>query len=264
MLLLPTFNGALNPCPVSSAALTPHEKGHYCGQCRRVVHDFTQSQNPVADLAAARAAAPNGRVCGAFSAAQVVVPPPLSRRLRWFVVALVLVVGQGLSAREALAQVQKAAPAYHSAMPVPSERLPVPPAWVRGDTVMVREPEDLAQLAPEKEEATPTVYGGYVEQMPHLRGGGGMRAIVDSIQARVRWPQQDGNILLLEGKVFASFVVEADGQVTNVKTVKSLHPAFDEAVLAAIRGLTGFVPGLQSRQPVAVSFTVPITFKLAK
>ena len=92
MLLLPTFNATLTPCPVGPAAFGAHEKGHFCGSCQRVVQDFSQSRNPVADLAAARAASADGRVCGRFSQAQATAPPPLTQRLRWFLMALVLVV----------------------------------------------------------------------------------------------------------------------------------------------------------------------------
>lgn len=109
MLLLPTFRARLLPCSESWAAMTPTAQGRHCARCQRVVHDFTQSKNPAADLAAARAAAPDGRVCGRFAGAQGQGPPPLTQRLRLFVVALVLVVAQGLSAREALAQVRRGA-----------------------------------------------------------------------------------------------------------------------------------------------------------
>jgi len=43
--------------------------------------------------------------------------------------------------------------------------------------------------------------------------------------------------------------------------VKGLTPAYDAATLAAISKLPRFVPGKQSGQAVAVSFTVPIIFK---
>ena len=104
MLLLPTFRARLLPCSKPWAALTPTALDHHCARCQRVVLDFTNSQNPTADLAAA----PDERVCGRFAGAQVQGPPPLTRRRRWFVMALM--VAQGLSVREALAQVWQGAP----------------------------------------------------------------------------------------------------------------------------------------------------------
>jgi hypothetical protein len=48
-----------------------------------------------------------GGCAARFQTTQVVAPPTLTRRLKWFVLALVLVVGQGLTAQDALAQVRK-------------------------------------------------------------------------------------------------------------------------------------------------------------
>ncbi|GAA4348000.1 hypothetical protein GCM10023185_03510 [Hymenobacter saemangeumensis] len=252
MLLLPTFNARLNPCPVGPEAFTPQDQGRFCGQCQRVVLDFSQSADPVADLAAARAAAPDGRVCGSFRASQVAAPP-LSRRLKWFVLALVLIVGQGLTAREGLAQVRQATVVP---TPEPTRIALLKPTPMHGL-------EDLKNLEPEMPQPTPAVYSGSVEQMPYLHNRGGTKAIVDRIHAQLRWPkQEDGRILQVEGRMYASFTVEADGQISNVKTVKSLHPILDEAALEAIRGLTDIVPGRQGNRPVPMSLTVPITFRL--
>lgn len=97
----------------------------------------------------------------------------------------------------------------------------------------------------------------YVEQMPHLPAADGMGPIVQQIQDNFVHPTGP----LQEGRVFASFTVKPDGSVSDTKIVKGLAPAYDEAVLAAIQKLPRFVPGMQSGKAVAVSFTVPITFK---
>lgn len=97
----------------------------------------------------------------------------------------------------------------------------------------------------------------YVEQMPQPAGGGGVGAIVKQIQDNFVYPTGPRQ----EGRVFASFTVKADGSVSDTRIVKGLAPAYDEAVLAAIKKLPRFEPGVQSGQPVAVNFTVPILFK---
>ncbi|RZK94111.1 MAG: TonB family protein, partial [Hymenobacter sp.] len=97
----------------------------------------------------------------------------------------------------------------------------------------------------------------YVEQMPALPGGGGMSAIIQQIQKNFVYPSGSHQ----EGRMFASFTVLADGSVGDTKIVKSIAPAYDEAVIAAIRKLPRFIPGKQNGQPVAVGFTVPVTFK---
>jgi TonB family protein len=264
MLLLPTFNATLNPCPVSPTEFIPHAQGNFCGQCQRVVHDFSRSTNPRADLAAARAAAPDGRVCGTFRREQLLKPsvPTLRGRLRWFVVALVLVVA--LTAQEALAQVRRVVPkkpAVHhkkhppatKKQPVEGARIPEEPYYTSGvplNETMVEEPVST----------TKKVYT-YVEQMPELPGGGGIQAIVANIQQRLRWPLAQ-NRTTVEGRVYASFIVDKNGMVRDAKIIKGLIPSIDEEALRVIQTLPVFTPGQQGGQRVAVSFTVPITFKL--
>ena len=46
------------------------------------------------------------------------------------------------------------------------------------------------------------------------------------------------------GRVFSSFIVTEQGEVQAVNVVKGLGPAYDEAVMAAIRALPRFTPVL--------------------
>lgn len=111
--------------------------------------------------------------------------------------------------------------------------------------------------SPGKPTPSPAGVYTYVEQMPALPTGGGMLAIVQQIQQNIVYPSSPHQ----EGKVFVSFTVLADGRVGDTNVVKSLGPAYDEAVVSAINKLPRFVPGQQDGRPVAVSFTVPVTFK---
>jgi TonB family protein len=228
VLLLPTFHARLLPCSESWATMAPAAQGRHCARCQRVVQDFTQSQNPTADLAAARAAAPDGRVCGRFTRAQVQGPPPLTWRLRWFVVALVLVVAQGLSAREALAQVRQGA---------------------KGQAV--KQEEKL------QEEFIGKAYGPDDAQRPRFEGGGASE-IVAYIQQHVKYP----GIECVYGRVFASFTIDSTGHVQNPTIVKSLSPSADAEVIRVIKTMDGFTPGTQNGKPVNVTMTVPISFKI--
>ena len=105
------------------------------------------------------------------------------------------------------------------------------------------------------------IYGGVDEQMPSFRGGGNREAI-QYIQQQIVWPQRNGKMVQAEGRVFASFTVEKDGQVRNPKIVKSLQPLFDAEVLRVLRLLPNFEPGQQNGEPVSMGITVPITFRL--
>jgi TonB family protein len=104
----------------------------------------------------------------------------------------------------------------------------------------------------------------YVEQMPQLPGGGGMQALSQAVRSKISYPKAAPGETLPEGRVFASFVVDTDGTVQDTKIMKGLSPAFDNAVLAAIRQLPRFEPGKQNGKAVAVSFTIPIEFRFER
>jgi len=117
MLLLPIFNVTIRPCLVGSIAFTGHEQGHFCGNCQCVVRDFNQSLNLMSDLVATSAASPDGRVYGQFQRSQTLDPHTLTRRLQWFLLALV----QGLTAQEALAQAKQVAAPPHRPRPITAQ-----------------------------------------------------------------------------------------------------------------------------------------------
>ena len=87
-----------------------------------------------------------------------------------------------------------------------------------------------------------------------------MQTVAAYIRHRIKWPAKAGRICT-GGRVFASFTVDADGWVRDVRIVKSLHPLFDAEVLRVIRALPRFEPGRQRGKPVAISWTMPVTFR---
>ena len=64
----------------------------------------------------------------------------------------------------------------------------------------------------------------------------------------------------IEALVVVKFVVEEDGQITDVKIVKG-HPLFDDVVLAAVRSWT-FEPATLDGKPVRMARMVKIPFRL--
>ena len=132
---------------------------------------------------------------------------------------------------------------------------------VKGNT----DAPDLSELSGEGKEEVKDVVDTkvytFVEQYPELPGGGGQPAIVAAIQKAVRYPP----LALrnqVEGRVFVSFTVSAQGDVSDVKVVKGLGSGLDEESVRAVRTLPKFIPGKQNGRAVNVSFTVPITYKI--
>nr|WP_235727101.1 energy transducer TonB [Hymenobacter siberiensis] len=148
-----------------------------------------------------------------------------------------MVVGQGLTAREALAQVRRP---------------------VKQQTSLPR--ADKAVLASPKSEDR--VYGEMTEAMPVFQHGGSNREVIDYIQQRIAWPQENGKIVAAEGRIFVSFTIDITGQVRDARVIKTFNPKFDDAVLLVVRSLPPFRPGSQNGLPVPVGMTLPITFKL--
>ncbi|MDO7849290.1 TonB family protein [Hymenobacter sp. M29] len=118
----------------------------------------------------------------------------------------------------------------------------------------------------------PVAYFPY-EQMPvYSEGAGDNAAVVRAVMMNTRYPVE-----ALKQRVFGvvkvKFVVGRDGLVQDIKpnepkpgeVPKSLTRAYQslqEAAMSAVRQLKPFAPGRQDGEPVAVSFTVPVTFRI--
>lgn len=98
-----------------------------------------------------------------------------------------------------------------------------------------------------------------VENMPEFPGG--ETALRNEITTLIEYPGiavEDG----IEGKVFVSFIVAKNGEITNAKIARGIHPALDKEALRVINSLPRWEPGKQKGQAVNVSYTVPINFAL--
>ncbi|MBF9238071.1 TonB family protein [Hymenobacter sp. BT683] len=95
--------------------------------------------------------------------------------------------------------------------------------------------------------------------MPTLNGQEGARASVAAIHRRLVVPPAAP-----VGRVYVSFEVDKEGRVRHPQILKGLRADVDSAVLATMRQLPRFVPGRRGGQPVAVSFTVPVTIPVKK
>lgn len=64
----------------------------------------------------------------------------------------------------------------------------------------------------------------------------------------------------LHGRVFASFVVEKDGSLSDFKIVKSVDPDLDKETLRLLKSMPRWSPGTINGEPVRVKYTVPVTY----
>ncbi|MCB2378670.1 M56 family metallopeptidase [Hymenobacter sp. BT635] len=114
--------------------------------------------------------------------------------------------------------------------------------------------------------AEETVYDN-VDQLPEYPGG--QQGLTQAIMATLKYPAA-AKAARLGGIVFVQFVVSSQGRTTSVALKKGIvapgheagAQAMNEAAVEAVKQLTAnWRPGRLQGKPVAVSFTLPITFE---
>ena len=117
--------------------------------------------------------------------------------------------------------------------------------------------EVIAQPEPPKEEETKVF--DVVEQMPSFPGGDA--ELMKFLSSHIKYPvvaEENG----IQGRVIATFVVERDGSISDVKVVKSVDPSLDKEAIRVLKSMPKWIPGKQNGSAVRVKYTVPVTFKL--
>ena len=98
-----------------------------------------------------------------------------------------------------------------------------------------------------------------VEEMPQFPGGDA--ALNKFLSDSIRYPKlaRESNI---EGLVVVQFIVDADGKITNVHTLRDLGGGCGEEAIRVVLSMPQWRPGKQNGKPVAVQFNLPIHFAL--
>lgn len=98
------------------------------------------------------------------------------------------------------------------------------------------------------------------DQMPRYRGGE-LIEFRKHMQEIVDYPQRAID-LDLQGKVFLRFVVDKEGNLTDIEIIKGIDPILDQAVLEALQKSERWEPGRQAGRKVKVAMSMPIVFRL--
>lgn len=117
--------------------------------------------------------------------------------------------------------------------------------------------EIVFEEAPEEEEVDEVFT--IVEDQPQFPGG--MPAFYKFVGDNMKYPAQ-ARRMGIEGRVFVQFVVDKDGTVTEVKSVKGIGAGCDEEAERVLRMSPKFKPGKQRGRAVKVRMVLPIIFKL--
>lgn len=90
---------------------------------------------------------------------------------------------------------------------------------------------------------------------------GGQEALFKYLASNIKYPAEAMNAKK-EGIVVCKFVVQKDGNITDVKVIRSVDPLLDKEAVRVIEAMPKWEPGFKGNKPVNVGFTIPISFKL--
>jgi TonB family protein len=101
-----------------------------------------------------------------------------------------------------------------------------------------------------------TIYTA-VEQQPQFPGGN--EAFMKFIAKNFKYPAGE---IEAHGRIIASFIVLEDGNFTDFKIVKSVHPVFDKEAIRVLKNMPRWKPGMQLGKPVRCRVMMPIQFEV--
>ncbi len=98
-----------------------------------------------------------------------------------------------------------------------------------------------------------------VETQPEFPGG--EEEMMKFIRDNVEYPEEaiEKNE---QGRIYVQFVVEMDGELTDIKVVRGASPLLDKEAVRVISRMPKWTPGTLNGKKVRVRYTVPINFVL--
>ena len=89
----------------------------------------------------------------------------------------------------------------------------------------------------------------------------GMKAFYAYISKNLKYPSE-AKELGIQGKVFVEFVVDKDGKLIQIKSVKGIGGGCDEEAVRVLKNAPEWTPAKVVDMPVKVRMILPITYKL--
>ncbi len=108
----------------------------------------------------------------------------------------------------------------------------------------IYDPEPLANIIHTRAQAMPRYPGG------------DERAFVRHLREKVSPINGDK----LKGEVMASFVVEKNGELTDVRVIDGKNSVFEDQLVEAVKATSPWQPGAEQGRPVRVQMRVPVQF----
>ena len=98
-----------------------------------------------------------------------------------------------------------------------------------------------------------------VEQLPEYPGG--MAALVQWLTRNIIYPQE-ARKHNIQGRVVVSFIINADGSLSDIHLTKTAHFVLDREALRVAKLMPKWKPGIANNKPCRTLFAIPIEFKI--
>ena len=98
-----------------------------------------------------------------------------------------------------------------------------------------------------------------LEEMPEYPGG--LKAMFNFIGENIKYPKQAIEDSI-HGKVFINFVVEKDGQLSNIRVLRGIGGGCDKEAIRVVKLMPNWISGKQRGKSVRVSYVLPLKFEL--
>jgi periplasmic protein TonB len=99
----------------------------------------------------------------------------------------------------------------------------------------------------------------FVQEMPDFPGGDGERR--KFLAENIQYPEEASQSGI-QGTVYAQFIVDSKGNITDAKILRGIGGGCDEEALRVIKMMPQWHPGRQNGKTVRVLFNMPVVFKL--
>ncbi len=136
------------------------------------------------------------------------------------------------------------------------------PKWEpakRGGKPISKEESPLTVIPMKEDNASDPIYNtAGVEKKPEFPGG--LKEFYDFIGKTFKAPDVKG----LSGKIFATFVVEKDGSLTDIKVIRDIGYGTAEETIRVLKLCPKWIPGEQKGRKVRVMYSLPISIQAKK
>jgi len=98
-----------------------------------------------------------------------------------------------------------------------------------------------------------------IEKQPQFPGG--IKAFYQYLGENIKYPKEAQKNKIFE-RVFLSFIVEKNGELSNIKLIRGVSSDIDAEAIRVVSGSPKWSPGIQFGVPVRVKYNINVNFNL--